>query len=128
MGAPGASRVSPLPPVERLDDAAGAPEEPAPLDDEALGDLARRLAALADPIRLRIVAHIARSGPVCSCQLEEPIGRSQPTISHHTAVLARAGILVPQRRGRWTWWQLAPTALADMASTLVRGTAITDEE
>ena len=128
MGAPIASPASRLPSVERPDDAACAREELAPLDDEALGDLAHRLAALADPIRLRIVAHIARSGPLCSCQLEEPVGRSQPTISHHTAVLARAGILVAQRRGRWTWWQLAPTALADMASTLVRGAAITDEE
>ncbi len=120
--------VGPPPDTAVGDDPSCAYVPLARLDDDRLGDLAHRLAALADPVRLRIVAHLAQAGPLCSCQLEGPVGRSQPTISHHTAVLARAGILVAQRRGRWTWWQLAPTALADIASTLVRDAATASKE
>lgn len=86
----------------------------APLDEAEAGELAHVLAALADPVRLRLVSLVASRGEVCSCELEEPLGRSQPTISHHTRVLAEAGLLAGERRGRWVWWSIVPDRLATL--------------
>jgi ArsR family transcriptional regulator len=85
--------------------------------DEAV-ELARVLSALADPVRLRLVSLVAANGEVCSCDLEEPLGRSQPTISHHTRVLVEAGLLAGERRGRWTWWSLVPGRLEEIQAAL----------
>ena len=83
----------------------------APLDDAAAADLAHVFAALADPVRLRIVSLVAEAGEVCSCNLLEPLGRSQPTVSHHTKVLAEAGLITGEKRGRWVWWRVVPERL-----------------
>src|SRR3974377_2155899 len=60
------------------------------------------LAAMADPIRLRLLSIVAAEGEVCSCNLEGPLDKSQPTISHHTRLLSDAGLIVCERRGGWT--------------------------
>jgi len=57
------------------------------------------IGALADPVRLRIFSIIASQGETCSCNLEGPIGRSQPTISHHTSKLAAAGLIAGSDAG-----------------------------
>ncbi len=90
----------------------------APLDQKEAAELARILSALADPVRLRLVSLVAANGEVCSCDLEAPLGRSQPTISHHTRVLVEAGLLVGDKRGRWTWWSLVPGRLAEVRAAL----------
>jgi ArsR family transcriptional regulator len=90
----------------------------APLDDEEAVELARVLAALADPVRLRLLSIVAARGEVCSCDLESPLGKSQPTISHHTRVLSDAGLLTGEKRGRWTWWQVVPGRLATVRRAL----------
>lgn len=90
----------------------------APLGEADAVALARMLSALADPVRLRLVSIVAAAGEVCSCDLEGPLARSQPTVSHHTKVLAEAGILVGEKRGRWTWWRLAPGCLAELRQAL----------
>ncbi len=54
------------------------------------------------------------------CDLETPLGRSQPTLSHHTRVLAEAGLLVGENRGRWTWWRVNPDRLAAVQRALGR--------
>ena len=59
-------------------------------EDEAIG-LAPILAALGDPVRLRLLSIVSAEGEVCSCNLEGPLAKSQPTISHHTRVLAEPG-------------------------------------
>lgn len=76
------------------------------------------MGALADPIRLRLLSIVAAEGEVCSCNLERPLGKSQPTISHHTRVLAEAGLIVGERRGRWTWWSVVPERLAELRRLL----------
>ncbi len=86
----------------------------APLDEAEAAELARVLAALADPVRLRLLSLVANRGEVCSCELEEPLGRSQPTISHHTRILAEAGLLAGERRGRWVWWSVVPARLSSL--------------
>ena len=84
----------------------------APLSEEEAEDLARVLAALADPVRLRLLSIVASRDEVCSCDLEQPLAKSQPTISHHTRILSEAGLLVGEKRGRWTWWRLERDRLA----------------
>jgi ArsR family transcriptional regulator len=61
---------------------------------------------------------VAAGGEVCSCDLEEPLGRSQPTISHHTRALAEAGLIVGEKRGRWTMWRVVPERLAMVRAAL----------
>lgn len=90
----------------------------APLGEVEATDLARLIGALADPVRLRLLSLVAARGEVCSCDLERPLGRSQPTISHHTKVLADAGLLVGERRGRWTWWRVVPGRLDALRRSL----------
>jgi len=90
----------------------------APLAAEVLGaddalTLSRQFAALADPVRLRLVSLLATAadGAVCACDLVEPVGKSQPTVSHHLKVLAEAGLVTSERRGRNVWYAVVPTAL-----------------
>ncbi|HLI16579.1 MAG TPA: metalloregulator ArsR/SmtB family transcription factor [Acidimicrobiales bacterium] len=90
----------------------------APLAEADAQRLARVLEALADPVRLRLLSIVAAHGEVCSCDLERPLGRAQPTISHHTKVLAEAGLLTGERRGRWTWWRIEPARLAEVRRAL----------
>jgi ArsR family transcriptional regulator len=90
----------------------------APLAQEEAEDLARVLGALADPVRLRLFSLVASQIEICSCELERPLARSQPTISHHTKVLADAGLLIGERRGRWMWWRVDPDRLAAVRKAL----------
>ncbi len=86
-------------------------------DTEAL-DLAQIFSALSDPARLRMLSLIASEDEVCSCALEEPLNKSQPTISHHTRILAAAGLIVGEKRGRWMWWRVVPERLNNVARIL----------
>lgn len=90
----------------------------APLGEDEAAELARVLGALADPVRLRLLSIVASRGEVCSCDLDGPLERSQPTISHHTRVLAEAGILEGEKRGRWVWWRVVPSRLAAVRRAL----------
>jgi ArsR family transcriptional regulator len=80
----------------------------APLGEVEATELAATYAAVADPVRLRLLSLIAASGEVCSCDLMAPVDRSQPTVSHHTKILADAGLIVGDKRGRWVHWSVAP--------------------
>jgi ArsR family transcriptional regulator len=106
--------------VIRLADEAlcGPPITAVPLAEADAAGLASVLAALADPVRLRLLSIVAAQGEVCSCHLQEPLGRSQPTISHHTRVLAEAGLIEGNRRGKWTWWRVVPERLASVREAL----------
>ena len=83
----------------------------APLSESDAADLARILAAIADPVRLRLLSIVAANEEVCSCDLEAPLQRSQPTVSHHTKILTEAGLIIGEKRGRWTWWRVNPNQL-----------------
>ena len=76
------------------------------------------LGALSDPVRLRLFSILAAEGEACSCNLEGPLGKAQPTISHHTRILAKAGLIVGERRGKWTWWRVVPERLAEVRRLL----------
>ncbi len=81
------------------------------LKEDDAAELAQLLGALADPVRLRLLSLVAARAEICSCDLEAPLGKSQPTVSHHTKVLANAGLLVGEKRGRWVWWRVDPARL-----------------
>ena len=81
-------------------------------------DMAQIFGALSDPARLRMLSLIASQEEVCSCALEEPLAKSQPTISHHTRILAEAGLIAGEKRGRWMWWRVVPERLKDVARIL----------
>ena len=80
----------------------------APLSQPEADVLARGFAALADPVRLRLLSMIAATDRVCSCDLLELLGKSQPTVSHHTKTLADAGLITGEKRGRWVYWSVVP--------------------
>jgi ArsR family transcriptional regulator, arsenate/arsenite/antimonite-responsive transcriptional repressor len=90
----------------------------APLDEHDAAELARGFAALADPVRLRLLSLIAASNEMCSCDLVGPLGRSQPTVSHHTTALAEAGLIVGEKRGKWMWWRVVPERVAMLRDAL----------
>jgi ArsR family transcriptional regulator len=95
-----------------------APLLATPLPEADAVELARAFAALADPVRLRLLSLVAAAGEICSCDLERPLGKSQPTVSHHTKALAEAGLIVGEKRGRWMWWRVAPDRIADLRAVL----------
>jgi ArsR family transcriptional regulator len=84
-------------------------------------DLARSLKALSDPARLRILSMVAahEDGEACVCDLTEPLGLSQPTVSHHLKVLTESGFLTRSQRGTWAYYRLVPGALDSVATLLV---------
>jgi ArsR family transcriptional regulator len=96
----------------------GPPITEVPLTDTDSAALASVFAALGDPVRLRLLSMVAAQGEVCSCHLQEPLGKSQPTISHHTRVLAVAGLIEGEKRGKWTWWRVVPERLAALRQAL----------
>jgi ArsR family transcriptional regulator len=89
-----------------------------PLSETDAVKLAMVMAALSDPVRLRLLSLVASEGEVCSCNLEGPLDRSQPTISHHTRILSDAGLIVGEKRGKWTWWRTVPDQLDAVRSAL----------
>jgi ArsR family transcriptional regulator len=92
----------------------------APIDERAATELASAFHALADPVRLRLFSLIASQpeGETCACELVEPIGRSQPTVSHHLKVLYEAGLVDREKRGTWVWYSVRPDRLETLRDAL----------
>src|SRR5215213_6303827 len=89
-----------------------APLQHAPLSAEDAQVLARTLKALADPTRLRLLSLVvAHGGEACVCDLTEPVGLSQPTVSHHLKVLVDAGLMEREQRGKWAYVSLKRDAV-----------------
>jgi len=112
--------VDVLPAVPSVAAACCAPLVRSPLSAEEAVDLARVLKALADPARLRLLSLVAAhgDGEACVCDLTEPLGLSQPTVSHHLRVLVDAGLLSRDKRGVWAYFALVPGALDALADVL----------
>jgi len=90
----------------------------APLSETEAVELSKVLAAISDPVRLRLLSIVAGNQEVCSCDLETPLARSQPTISHHTRILSEAGLITGEKRGRWMWWRIEPGRLGAVRRAL----------
>ncbi|HEU4568441.1 MAG TPA: metalloregulator ArsR/SmtB family transcription factor [Marmoricola sp.] len=114
--------VNELPLLEQpVADACCTPLALTPLPEADATTLAERFAALGDPVRLRLVSLLANAegGAVCVCDLTAPVGRSQGTVSHHLKVLASAGLITGEKRGRNMWYSVVPSALEALRSALV---------
>jgi len=76
--------------------------------------MAAALKVIADPARLRLVSLLAtaQDQEACVCDLTAPLGLSQPTVSHHLKVLAGAGLVQREQRGKWAFFRLVPDRLA----------------
>ncbi len=81
-------------------------------------NLAAGFAALSDPVRLRLFSLVAAAGEICACDLVGPLGKSQPTISHHLKSLYEAGLVTRERRGTWIWYSIAVGRLDQLQEAL----------
>jgi ArsR family transcriptional regulator len=90
------------------------------LSREAAEELASLFKALGDPVRLRLLSHIAEQpeAEACVCHLTEPIGLSQPTVSHHLKLLHDAGLLERDKRGAWVYYRVVPERLEAIRGAL----------
>ncbi len=88
----------------------------APLDRASAEQMASLVKAVADPARLQLLALIrsAPKGEACVCDLTEPLGLSQPTVSHHLKMLVDVGLISREKRGTWAWYALVPERLKDL--------------
>ena len=96
-----------------------------PLTEQAAVEMAKKLKALADPVRLRLFSAIAShaGGEACVCDISGGIDVSQPTVSHHLKVLRDAGLLTSQRRASWVYYAVVPAALDELSALLAINTS-----
>lgn len=89
-------------------------------DETDAAELAKGFAALSDPVRLHLLSLITNAGPdgACVCDLVAPVGRSQPTVSHHLKVLREAGLVSADKRGTWAWYKADAAAIARLQQSL----------
>lgn len=90
------------------------------LDVDDAANLAAAFKALSDPVRLRLLSLVAAAdgGEVCVCDLPALVDRSQPTVSHHLSVLAEAGLVRREQRGRWAWYAAVPSRVEALRTVL----------
>jgi ArsR family transcriptional regulator, arsenate/arsenite/antimonite-responsive transcriptional repressor len=92
----------------------------APLNATEAKQLAVRFSALADPVRLQLLSMLAAApdGEVCVCDFVKPLGKSQPTVSHHMKILSDAGLVHGERRSKWVYYSLDRGHLAALRSAI----------
>jgi ArsR family transcriptional regulator len=102
------------------DDPCCAPLGVDPLDAASAAQLAHAFKALSDPVRIRLLSIIAAapSGEVCACDLTGPVGKSQPTVSHHLKVLREAGLVTSRKHGTWVHYRAVPDQLSALRQVL----------
>ncbi|MCH9668016.1 MAG: metalloregulator ArsR/SmtB family transcription factor [Actinomycetia bacterium] len=91
-----------------------------PLSAAAAADMAVKLKALGDPVRLQLFSAIAShaGAEACVCDISVGVDVSQPTVSHHLKVLREAGLLRSDRRASWVYYAVVPEALASLGILL----------
>ncbi|PCC52682.1 ArsR/SmtB family transcription factor [Brevibacterium aurantiacum] len=91
-----------------------------PLGQDDAVEFARLFKAVADPTRLRLVSLVAAnvSNEACVCDLTEPVGLGQPTVSHHLKILVDAGVLDREKRGVWSYYSIKASTLDKLAAFL----------
>ena len=88
--------------------------------DQAAETLARMFKALSDPTRVKLLSMIAAASDTgaCACDMTEPVGLSQPTVSHHLQLLVDAGLVTREQRGKWAYYRVAPDVIRSLAASL----------
>lgn len=90
----------------------------APLSEPDAASMSTRLKALSDPTRLRLFSLISTAGEQCACDLTEPLGVGQPTVSHHLKVLLEAGLVEREQRGKWAYYSVVTDSLEELSRFL----------
>ncbi len=90
------------------------------LSDGAAERLAHLFKALSDPSRVKLISLIAaaKDSEACACDLTEPVGLSQPTVSHHMRILVDAGLVTREQRGKWAYYRVVDNTLTALARAL----------
>lgn len=90
------------------------------IEDSAAEGLARMFKALGDPTRVKLLSMIAASDAreACICDLTDPVGLTQPTVSHHMKLLVEAGLVHREQRGKWAYFSIVPGMLESLATAL----------
>src|SRR6476661_8714984 len=114
-------------PLSEVNACSYAPMVREPLSPKAAADIAAKLKALADPVRLRLFSLVAShsGGEACVCDISSDIDVTQPTVSHHLKVLKEAGLLTSERRASWVYYSVVPQAMATLSSVL---SVVADDE
>jgi ArsR family transcriptional regulator, arsenate/arsenite/antimonite-responsive transcriptional repressor len=112
--------ITVLDPVRALAECCAPRGGRTPLPRDEAERLAEAIGVLADPARLQLLSLLAAEpgGEACVCDLIEPLGLSQPTVSHHLKVLHHAGLVEREQRGRWAYYRLVPERLAGLRRAL----------
>lgn len=87
-----------------------------PIERVHAENLAHILKAVADPVRLQLLSIIRSTGEACACDLYEPVGLTQPTVSHHLKVLTEAGLVNREQRGTWAWFTVNGERMDQLSS------------
>jgi ArsR family transcriptional regulator, arsenate/arsenite/antimonite-responsive transcriptional repressor len=95
----------------------------ATLTDKRLVDMFK---AVSDPARIKILRLLKQKGQcsigkgvgMCACDVQEHVMLSQPTISHHMAILRNAGLVLAEKHGLWMWYRRNEKALKELAQAL----------
>lgn len=109
-----------LPVIDMTEPICCAPVSASPMDDEAALEVALRLKALADPVRIKLMSILLTTtdGEVCTCDLARAVGLSEPTVSHHLGQLKKAGMARPERRGMNVYYRAHADALQALRQVL----------
>jgi ArsR family transcriptional regulator, arsenate/arsenite/antimonite-responsive transcriptional repressor len=96
------------------------------IDASAAESLAHVFKALGDPTRVRLLSLIAAAedGEACVCDLIEPVGLSQPTVSHHMKLLVDAGLVSREQRGKWAYYRVINETLTTICRALEPATRL----
>lgn len=90
------------------------------VSDQSAETLARMFKALGDPTRVKLLSMMASApdGEACICDMTQPVGLSQSTVSHHMKLLVAAGLVTRDQRGKWAYYRVVPSGLRSLAAAL----------
>jgi DNA-binding transcriptional ArsR family regulator len=107
-----------LPVIDTTAPVCCAPVAAAPMSEEASLEVAVRLKALADPVRLRLMSMLLTSDEVCTCDMAPAVGLTDATVSHHLAQLRKAGLIEGERRGMNVYYRARREALGALVRVM----------
>ena len=110
-----------LPVIDATAPVCCAPVAAAPMGEEAALEVAVRLKALADPVRLRLMSLLLTSEEVCTCDMAPAVGLTEATVSHHLAQLRKAGLIEGERRGMNVYYRARREALGALIRVMDPG-------
>lgn len=107
-----------LPVIDATNPICCSPVAAAPMNEAAALEVAVRLKALADPVRVRLVSLLLASNEVCTCDLAPAVGVTEATVSHHLSVLKKAGMVESERRGMNVYYRARRDSLVALCRVI----------